>query len=77
MEDRSYKELRQEVKRDLERLYPGAVLLTLKQVMQIYGYEKRENCLASVKIPRVAGERRVLYYLGDVASDIARRRMGG
>lgn len=77
MEERSYKELRQEVKRDLERLYPGAVLLTLKQVMQIYGYRRRESCMNALEIPRVAGEHRVLYYLGDVASDIARRRMGG
>lgn len=26
--------------------------------------------------PRVPGERRVVYYLGDVASDIAKRRAG-
>ena len=31
MEERSYKELRQEVKNDLLQMYNGAVLLTLEQ----------------------------------------------
>ena len=71
-----YKKLRQEVKHDLMQLYPGAVMLTLRQVMQVYGYKDRKVALAKIGAKRITGEKRVMYYLGDVASDIARRRCG-
>ena len=76
MEERSYKELRQEVKNDLLQQYPGAVLLTLEQCMKVYGLSDRDAAKRVIRAPRVHGERRVVYYLGDVASDIARRRVG-
>ena len=72
----SYQSLRQEVKRDLMQLYPGAVMLTLRQAMQVYGYKDRKVALAKIGAERIAGEKRVMFYLGDVASDIARRRCG-
>ena len=75
MEERSYKELRQEVKNDLIRMYGGAVLLTLEQCMKVYGLTDRDTAKV-IRAPRVLGERRVVYYLGDVASDIAKRRVG-
>ena len=76
MEERSYKELRQEVKNDLIRMYGGAVLLTLEQCMKVYGLSDRKAAKKVIGAPRVPGERRVLYYIGDVASDIAKRRVG-
>lgn len=76
MEERTYKELRQEVKNDLLQMYPGAVLLTLEQCMKVYGFRDRHSAKNVIGAPRVPGERRVLYYLGDVASDIAKRRIG-
>ena len=76
MEERSYKELRQEVKNDLLQMYNGAVLLTLEQCMKVYGLTDRESAKRVIRAPRVPGEKRVLYYFGDVASDIARRRAG-
>lgn len=76
MEERSYKELRQEVKNDLLQQYPGAVLLTLEQCMKVYGLRDRKYAKTVIGAPRVPGERRVIYYLGDVASDIAKRRAG-
>lgn len=76
MDDRSYAELRQEVKRDLERLYPNTVILTLKQASTIYGYADLQTARAKITAPRIPGERRVVYYLGDIASDIAKRRLG-
>lgn len=76
MEERTYKALRQEVKRDLEQLFPGAVLLTLNQCMKAYGLSDRETAKKIIGAPRVPGERRVVYYLGDIASDIAKRRAG-
>ena len=76
MEERSYKELRQEVKNDLLQQYPGAVLLTLEQCMKVYGLTDRKYAKTVIGAPRVPGERRVIYYLGDVASDIAKRRAG-
>lgn len=76
MEERNYKALRQEVKNDLLQMYPGAVLLTLEQCMKVYGLRDRERAKQVIGAPRVSGERRVLYYLGDVASDIAKRRAG-
>lgn len=76
MEERSYKELRQEVKNDLLQQYPGAVLLTLEQCMKVYGLSDRKAAKKVIGAPRVPGERRVVYYIGDVASDIAKRRVG-
>ena len=76
MEERSYKELRQEVKNDLLQMYNGAVLLTLEQCMKVYGLTDRESAKRVIRAPRVPGEKRVLYYFGDVASDIAQRRVG-
>ena len=76
MEERTYKALRQEVKNDLLQMYPGAVLLTLKQCMIVYGLSDRKAAKDIIGAPRVPGERRVVYYLGDVASDIAKRRIG-
>lgn len=75
-DERSYAELRQEVKRDLERMYPGALLLTLKQAAQAYGYRDAKSAQAAITAPRVEGEKRVVYYLGDIATDIAKRRCG-
>lgn len=76
MEERNYKMLRQEVKNDLQHQYPGAVLLTLNQCMKAYGLSDRKAAKRVIGAPRVPGERRVVYYLGDVASDIAKRRIG-
>lgn len=76
MEERNYKMLRQEVKNDLLQQYPGAVLLTLNQCMKVYGLSDRKAAKRIIGAPRVPGERRVVYYLGDVASDIAKRRIG-
>ena len=76
MEERSYKELRQEVKNDLLQMYGGAVLLTLEQCMKVYGLSDRDAAKKVIRAPRVPGERRVVYYIGDVASDIAKRRVG-
>lgn len=73
---RNYAELRQEVKRDLERLYPNAVILTLKQAAMAYGYTDERTAKERIGAPRIPGERRVVYYLGDIASDIARKRLG-
>ena len=38
MNDRTYQEIRQEVKNDLMRMYPNALLLTLEQAAKIYGF---------------------------------------
>lgn len=76
MEERTYKALRQEVKNDLLQMYNGAVLLTLEQCMKVYGLTDRESAKRVIRAPRVPGEKRVLYYIGDVASDIAKRRVG-
>lgn len=76
MEERTYKALRQEVKNDLEQLFPGAVLLTLEQAAKVYGFRDKRSVKKIIGAPRVPGERRVVYYLGDVASDIAKRRIG-
>ena len=49
------------------RMYSNMVLLTLEQVAKIYGF---------TDAPRASGEHRVMYYLGDVATDIVKRRIG-
>lgn len=76
MEERTYKALRQEVKSDLEQLFPGAILLTLEQAAKVYGFRDKRAAKDVIGAPRVPGERRVVYYLGDIASDIAKRRIG-
>lgn len=76
MDDRTYKQLRQEVKNDLERLYPGVLLLTLGQAAKAYGFNDIYTAKKHIGAPRVPGEWRVMYYLGDIASDIAKRRIG-
>ena len=57
-------------------MYSNMVLLTLEQVAKIYGnkYNQKENSI--IGAPRVSGEHRVMYYLGDVATDIVKRRIG-
>ena len=76
MNDRTYQELRQEVKNDLMKLYPGTVMLTLKQATKAYGFFSEKAAKACIGAPRVPGEHRVMYYLGDIATDIAKRRIG-
>lgn len=76
MEERTYKALRQEVKNDLEQLFPGTVLLTLEQAAKVYGFRDKKAAKKIIGAPRVSGERRVVYYLGDIATDIAKRRIG-
>lgn len=76
MDDRSYAELRQEVRRDLERQHPGVLMLTLKQAATVYGYTDTKTAKDKIGAPRIPGEHRVMYYLGDIASDIAKKRFG-
>ena len=53
------------------------VLLTLEQVAKIYGFTDKHKAKRIISAPRVSGEHRVmLYYLGDVATDIVKRRIG-
>ena len=52
------------------------VLLTLEQVAQLYGFTDKHNAMRVSGPPRVSGEHRVMYYLGDVATDIVKRRIG-
>ena len=76
VDNRTYAELRQEAKKDLERMYPGTLFLTLKQVAKAYGYKDLKRARGAIGAPRVPGERRVVYYLGDIATDMAKRRAG-
>ena len=76
MNDRTYQEIRQEVKNDLMRMYSNMVLLTLEQVAKIYGFTDKHKAKRIIGAPRVPGEYRVMYYLGDIATDIAKRRIG-
>ena len=52
------------------------VLLTLEQVAKIYGFTDKHKAKRIIGAPRVSGEHRVMYYLGDVATDIVKRRIG-
>ncbi|MFR5252871.1 MAG: hypothetical protein ACLTF5_08780 [Butyricicoccus sp.] len=52
------------------------VLLTLEQVAKIYGFTDKYKAKRIIGAPRVSGEHRVMYYLGDVATDIVKRRIG-
>ena len=58
-------------------MYSNMVLLTLEQVAQLYGFTDKHKAKRVIGAPRVSGEHRVmLYYLGDVATDIVKRRIG-
>ena len=52
------------------------MILTLKQAATAYGYTDAKSAKDNIGAPRIPGDRRVVYYLGDIASDIARKRMG-
>ena len=52
------------------------VSLTLEQVAKIYGFTDKHKAKRIIGAPRVSGEHRVMYYLGDVATDIVNRRIG-
>ena len=59
------------------RMYSNMVLLTLEQVTKLYGFTDKHKAKRIIGAPRVSGEHRVmLYYLGDVATDIVKRRIG-
>ena len=58
------------------RMYSNMVLLTLEQVAKIYGFTDKHKAKRIIGAPRASGEHRVMYYLGDVATDIAKRRIG-
>ena len=59
------------------RMYSNMVLLTLEQVAKIYGFTDKHKAKRIIGAPRASGEHRVmLYYLGDVATDIVKRRIG-
>lgn len=59
------------------RMYSNMVSLTLEQVAKIYGFTDKHKAKRIIGAPRVSGEHRVmLYYLGDVATDIVKRRIG-
>ena len=52
------------------------VLLTLEQVAKLYVFTDKHKAKRIIGAPRVSGEHRVmLYYLGDVATDIVKRRI--
>ena len=51
-------------------------MLTLKQATKVYGFVSEKAAKACIGAPRVQGEHRVMYYLGDIATDIAKRRIG-
>ena len=44
--------------------------------MKIYGFTDKHKAKHIIGAPRVSGEHRVMYYLGDVATDIVKRRIG-
>lgn len=52
------------------------VSLTLEQVAKIHGFTDKHKAKRIIGAPRVPGEYRVMYYLGDIATDIAKRRIG-
>ncbi|WOC74871.1 hypothetical protein RX717_12920 [Intestinibacillus sp. NTUH-41-i26] len=72
----TYAAARQEAVRDLDRMYPGTIFLTLEQVANIYGYGNPQKARKASALPRVQVGGRAKYYKGDIASDIARRRIG-
>ena len=57
-------------------MYPNALLLTLEQAAKLYGFTDKYKAKRIIGAPRVSGEHRVMYYLGDVATDIVKRRIG-
>ena len=52
------------------------VLLTLEQVAKIYGFTDKHKAKRIIGALRASSEHRVMYYLGDVATDIVKRRIG-
>lgn len=58
------------------RMYSHMVLLTLEQVAKIYGFTDKQKAKRIIGAPRVSDEHRVMYYLGDVATDSVKRRIG-
>ena len=58
------------------RMYSNMVLLTLEQVVKIYGFTDKHKAKRIIGAPRASGEHRVTYYLGAVAPDIVKRRIG-
>ena len=52
------------------------VLLTLEQVAKLYGFTDKHKAKRIISAPRVSGEHRVMYHLGDVVTDIFKRRIG-
>lgn len=52
------------------------VSLTLEQVAKIHGFTDKHKAKRIIGAPRVSGEHLVMYYLGDVATDIVKRRIG-
>ena len=58
------------------RMYSNMVLLTLEQVTKLYGFTDKHKAKRIIGAPRVSGEHRVTYYLGGVATDIVKRRIG-
>lgn len=52
------------------------VLLTLEQVAKIYGFTDKHKAKRIIGAPRASGGHRVTYYLGDVATDIVKWRIG-
>lgn len=54
------------------RMYSNMVLLTLEQVAKIYGFTDKHKAKRIISAPRVSG----VYHLGDVVTDIFKRRIG-
>ena len=52
------------------------VLLTLEQVAKLYGFTDKHKAKRIISAPRVSGEHCVMSYLGDIATDIVKRRIG-
>ncbi len=75
-DSRTYAELRQEVQREVERKCEGKVIIPLTMAMDLYGYEDRKTATERIRAPRIAGERRVVYFITDIVKDITQRRIG-
>ena len=59
------------------RMYSNMVLLTLEQVAKIYGFtDKNKAKPHNRRTESVRRASRDAYYLGDVATDIVKRRIG-
>lgn len=53
------------------RMYSNMVLLTLEQVAKLYGFTDKHKAKRIIGAPRAS-----VYYLGDVATGIVKRRIG-